>query len=222
MGLNPVKGNMYDWVTHTWNTVKGECPHGCTYCYCKRFGKQRPVRFDAKELKADLGSGNFIFVGSSCDMYAEAIPKQWIWDTLEHCRKHRNNYLFQSKNPTRILKYKGWLPYNCVCGTTIETNRIYPQMGNAPRPKHRMSSIHTLACERFKTMVTLEPIMDFDLSDLLSLIYSCQPEWVNIGADSQGHKLPEPEPDKILTLIEDLQKVGIEVRIKPNLKRLLK
>ena len=33
MSLNESKGNMYSWVTHTWNTIKGECPHGCTYCY---------------------------------------------------------------------------------------------------------------------------------------------------------------------------------------------
>jgi len=24
--LNEVKGNMYGWVTHTWNTIKGKCP----------------------------------------------------------------------------------------------------------------------------------------------------------------------------------------------------
>lgn len=55
--LNEATGNMYTWITHTWNTVKGECPHGCIYCYMKRFGKQKPVRFDEKELKTNLGSG---------------------------------------------------------------------------------------------------------------------------------------------------------------------
>ena len=47
--LNEAKGNMYSWVTHTWNTVKGECPHGCTYCYMHRWGQQKPVRFDESE-----------------------------------------------------------------------------------------------------------------------------------------------------------------------------
>ena len=44
--LNKVSknGNMYQFVTHTWNTIKGECPHGCPYCYMKRWGKQKPVR----------------------------------------------------------------------------------------------------------------------------------------------------------------------------------
>lgn len=36
MGLNKAKGNMYEFITHTWNPIKGKCPH---------------VRFDEKELK---------------------------------------------------------------------------------------------------------------------------------------------------------------------------
>ena len=31
--LNVAKGNMYEFVTHTWNPIKGICPHGCKYCY---------------------------------------------------------------------------------------------------------------------------------------------------------------------------------------------
>ena len=59
MSLNKSTGNMYEFITHTWNTIKGECPHGCSYCYMKRWGKQQPVHFDEKELKTDLGIGNF-------------------------------------------------------------------------------------------------------------------------------------------------------------------
>ena len=92
--LNPSKGNMYPFVSHTWNTVKGKCPHNCSYCYMKRFGKQSDLHFDEKELKTDLGEGNFIFVGSSCDMWADAIPGLWIKATLEHCRQFQNKYLF--------------------------------------------------------------------------------------------------------------------------------
>ena len=43
MRLRNSKGNMYEWVTHTWNTVKGECYHNCSYCYMKRWGKLNPV-----------------------------------------------------------------------------------------------------------------------------------------------------------------------------------
>ena len=83
MALNKVSGNMYDFVTHTWNPIKGICPHACSYCYMKdinkRYKKQpKPLHLDEKELKTNLGSGNTIFVGSSCDMWAESVPVEWI------------------------------------------------------------------------------------------------------------------------------------------------
>ena len=128
MSLNKATGQMYTWVTHTWNTIKGECPHGCTYCYMKRWGKQKPVRFDEKELKTDLGSGNFIFVGSSCDMWADNIQDEWIFRTLCHCNKYDNTYLFQTKNPRNIRRIL--VPKSRVC-VTMESNRFYPEIGRA-------------------------------------------------------------------------------------------
>ncbi len=41
MGLNKSNGNMYEWITHTWNTIKGECYHDCSYCYMKKWGKPK-------------------------------------------------------------------------------------------------------------------------------------------------------------------------------------
>ena len=60
MPLNKSTGNMYDFITHTWNTIKGECPHECSYCYMSRWGKQPPLHFDEKELKTDLWSRLFL------------------------------------------------------------------------------------------------------------------------------------------------------------------
>ena len=96
MPLNVQKGNMYGFVTHTWNTVKGVCPHQCTYCYMKKF-KQNPVRFDEKELDTNHKKNRVIFVGSSCDMWAKDIDSLWIKKTVTHCAKYPlNTYLFQS------------------------------------------------------------------------------------------------------------------------------
>ena len=64
--LNTQKGNMYSFVTHTWNPVKGKCPHDCAYCYMKRFGKQSELHFDESELKTDLGFDNFIYREYPC------------------------------------------------------------------------------------------------------------------------------------------------------------
>jgi len=73
-----------------------------------------------------------------------------------------------------------------------------------------------------KLFVTIEPIMDFDLADLVTWIILIRPEFVNIGADSKGHKLPEPSSDKVRQLIRMITAAGIEIREKHNLGRLLK
>ena len=218
MGLNTSKGNMYEFVTHTWNAIKGECPHDCSYCYMKRWGKLNPVRFDRKELKTDLGTGNFIFVGSSCDMFADDIPAAWIDNTLLHCSMFDNRYLFQSKNPDGMYKHLHD-SLNAVVCTTIETNRWYPDiMKNSPRPEDRAEGMLALD---FPKYVTVEPIIDFDLEELVSLIETIEPEQVNIGADSGNNNLPEPPFEKVLELIDRLKEFTT-ISKKKNLHRLMK
>ena len=216
MPLNKSVGQMYTWITHTWNTVKGECPHGCTYCYMKRFGKQKPVRFDEKELKTNLGSGNFIFVGSSCDMWANDIPEEWIIKTLEHCDKFDNTYLFQTKNPKNIRRIL--MPKARVC-VTLETNRWYPEiMSDSPPPEARVEQMMLI---RHPLYITIEPIMDFDLIPFVKMLKELGPVQINIGADSGNNNLPEPSADKINSLISEL-KTFTTIDRKTNLKRLLK
>lgn len=217
MGLNISKGNMYSFVTHTWNAVKGQCYHDCSYCYMKRWGKLNPVRLDAKEFKTDLGSGNSIFVGSSCDMFASDIEPTWIRKVLEHCAKFDNDYLFQTKDPSAILNYT--LPDNSVVCTTIETNRYYqPMMGLSPSPHKRAIAMTRIVLPKY---VTIEPIVDFDVKELLEYVKMCNPIQVNIGADSGKNGLPEPSKEKVLELIEGLKEFTT-IDKKKNLSRLLK
>jgi hypothetical protein len=187
----------------------------------KRWGKQKPIRFDEKELKTDLGSGNIIFVGSSCDMFADDIPGKWIYETLIHCIKFNNTYLFQTKNPERILNGGNAFPKKSIFCTTIETNRCYPLiMNHSPLPSLRALWMSDLSYFG-DTYVTIEPIMDFDLSDLIDLIKMCRPKKVNIGFNTSFKvKLPEPSKEKLLALIDELQKFTI-IDKKNNLKRLL-
>ena len=212
MGLNVSRGNMYEFCSHTWNAVKGKCPHNCSYCFCKRWGKQPELHFDTKELKTDLGSGNFIFVGSSCDLFAGSLPAGWTDATLDHCRKFKNRYLFQSKNPETMGNVS--LPAESVVCTTIETNRWYPGiMRDSPRPEARALSMAAL--HGYERYVTIEPIMDFDLEPMV------EPVQVNIGADSGGNHLPEPSADKVRALVDELSKFTTIAR-KRNLGRLEK
>jgi len=219
--LNKQKGNMYPFVTHTWNVVKGNCPHDCSYCYMKIF-PQPELHFDDSELKTNLGQGNFIFVGSSCDVWANVSPDnrvlgRWIADILNHCIWYEdgNKYLFQSKNPGRFKGYS--FPDDTILGTTIESNRYYPEISKAPAPLERKLALHYLD---LPLMVSIEPIMDFDLDVLVQWVKEIAPEFVSIGADSKGHNLPEPTGDKVKHLISELMEITT-VKTKVNLNRLL-
>lgn len=222
MGLNTSRGNMYGFVTHTFNTVKGKCYHDCSYCYMKKHGAQKPIRFDKKELTTDLGSGKFIFVGSSNDVFAERIPNDWVRMTLKHCCNYPdNNYLFQSKNPNDFITFARFMPDNKILCTTIETNRFYEKiMGKAPLPQERAAVMAELVAH-YRVHITIEPVMDFDMVDLITLVSMCNPEQVNIGADSDGHKLPEPDKQKLLDFIDAIS-VITKVHKKSNLNRLLR
>lgn len=223
------KSNMYGFINATWNPLAGECAHDCSYCYVKKM-KHIPainkkysgeLRLCAKAMKKNLGKNRFWFVGSMNDLFAHAVPPEWIIKILDYCKKFDNKYLFQSKYPLGIREMNRQLPENCIVGTTIETNRLYPQMGNVGNPQFRATDMNALSvhCGQ-KTMVTIEPIMDFDIKYMVEYIEHSKPEWVNIGADSQGHNLPEPSPEKIQELINRLSEFT-EVKIKSNLKRII-
>ena len=224
MPLREARGNMYSWVTHTWNTVKGKCPHDCCYCYMKKWGEQKPMRLDESEFNTDLKSGNIIFVGSSVDLFASDVPFEWIEKTLNHCKKHDNDYLFQTKNPWAFLEIAkdnpSLFPEKVLLCTTIESNRYYyPNMGNTPFPQQRSLAMYLIPVS-YRKYVTIEPIMDFDLDELVKLIKVINPVQVNIGADSQGHEMEEPTKEKVLSLIEELEKFTI-IDSKNNLGRIL-
>jgi hypothetical protein len=196
-----------------------------------RWGEQKKIRFVEKELHefdlsmAKYGEGQTIFVGSSCDMFAEKIPVRWIIDTLKKCKEYENTYLFQSKNPLAFDQIvhasdrDSFFPTDSLFCTTIETNRIYfPEMGSAVSPYSRASAMNTL--KGYKKYVTIEPIMDFDLNDMVGIIKACEPIQVNIGADSGGNNLIEPPKEKILELINELKKFTV-IDQKRNLNRIL-
>lgn len=77
---------MYEFVTHTWNPIKGKCYHDCSYCYMKKINPDaQPVRLVENELQGDFGINKFIFVGSSTDMFAQNVKDEWIKEVLDFC-----------------------------------------------------------------------------------------------------------------------------------------
>lgn len=228
MPLKMSKGNMYEFVNATWNTVAGACKFSCNYCYMKKWKITSEPHFNENELKCDLGENNFIFVSSGIDLWHSDFPIEWIEKTLTHCRKFKENtYLFQTKNPERFFCFADAFPKNTWLCITLETNE-YPagvNISSAPTPQERFVNFVDFInyyTDRFKYMITIEPIMDFDVDEFFDMIRYIKPNQVNIGADSGNNGLSEPEPDKIIELINKLEANGIKVYKKANLKRLLK
>lgn len=223
--LKKAAGNMYDWVTHIHCHLGGECPHRCTYCYVQknRFGVspryQGEPRLIEAELAVNYGSGKTIFIEHMNDLFAEKIPSEWIFKILAHADKFPDNkYVFQTKNPGRAMKWST-TGIDEFLGTTIESNREYPELSKAPSPISRAVGMMQHAPNKF---VTIEPILDFDVEILVTWLKEIRPAFVNIGADSKGCGLPEPPAEKVRELIAKLGEAKITIKKKTNLGRILK
>jgi len=200
-------------------------------------------------MKPDAETGRpkdrFIFFGSSGDSFAEDIPAEWIRAFLDFCRTHdgtcgcrlndaRVKWLFQSKNPARFLAFTDEFPQDVMLATTIETNRDARRgpkgiISEAPPIECRVDAMGELSTRGFPLLVSIEPVMAFDLERLLRLIYLCHPTMVSIGADSRGEEerrrdpIYEPRRGEITRLVLALEKdLGLPVVQKKNLDRLLK
>lgn len=224
MGLNPRKGDMYKFIKYTWNPIKGKCLHDCSYCYMKQINPNaNEPRLAENELSTSLGSGKSIFIGSSTDMFAENISSEWITRVLDYCHQKNNaekpnTFLLQSKNPKRFLEFINHpIMKRVVFCTTIETNRFYTDiMRNAPTIEERVEAVEEIAKRGFSTMVTAEPLMQFDLDEMVSFTKRCNPKWVNIGRNTcRNIELPEPTQEEVQQLITELKEFT-KVNVKSN------
>jgi len=227
MPLNKSKGNMYSWVTHTHSHLAGACPHGCSYCYVQKMCRTDKYKGEPRLIKSELdinyGSGKTIFIEHMSDMFAHGIKDEWVGRILTHCKLFPgNNYVFQTKDPERAFDWfwkQAVFPKKFIMGTTIETDRL--TQGCAPLTSSRSKWIRAFREYGARTFITIEPIMDFEVSVLSEWVIRDSPDFINIGADSKGCSLSEPAKEKILQLIENIKSAGIEIKQKPNLGRLI-
>lgn len=233
------RGNMYDKVG-TIGPLRGACEHDCDYCYRKdlfwaksvREKYTGPVCLDERVMQARWVKDpdvEVVFPGSMTDLFAKGVPSEIIQAILAHCRKFSFLYLFQTKNPWRLLEFAKQFPKQSILGTTIETNRPY-YVSKAPTVYERAEGIRELRIIGFRIMVSIEPIMAFDQRDFVGMLRKICPEYISIGADSRKlekdletgqtmGKLAEPSGGDVHFLIPELQKFT-EVRLKANLKRI--
>jgi len=208
------KGNMYEDNVKSWNLFVG-CKFNCIYCK-KSFQAQMKRQkhncikcynyephFHEERLKQSLPNtkgDEFIWCCSSGDIYF-AKPK-WIFKIIERIKELPQTFFFQSKEPKVFCDYN--FPENVILGITLESNRWYEEISDAPSPLERMNVFYTLKYPR--KFITIEPILDFDFSIFLGWLRELNPERIYIGYDTKKNSLPEPTLYKTENLIHELKR----------------
>jgi len=239
---------MFKSVTRTWNPEVG-CLHGCIYCWARELAttklKNSPryrdgfkPNFFPNELKKRFKPGEFVFVSSMGDLFGWWVPREWIESVLTTIAKWpETTFLLQTKNPFRFRNFVGELPQNVYLGTTIETtsylHAIDEQLGRqsivlvepgkitwAQDPIDRYFAMTEPCLQRFRKFLSIEPIMDFDLEEMVQWISEIRPGIVELGADNYGNNLPEPPWSKVEALLARLREICPEVKEKEGLERL--
>lgn len=221
--------------TKTWNCFVG-CEFDCTYCVptfkaqakrqkqnCLDCYHYRP-HYHPERLKK-IPYASTVFAGGYSDVsfcepdYMRQIigaVKKNI-EKLKRMEKPHSLYYFQSKRPEYFDQFLDELPSPfSILVTTLETNRDrgYDSISKAPLPSERYRQFKAL--DYPYKVVTVEPIMDFDLEEFLEMLVRLKPLYVWIGFNSRPKQvqLPEPHRNSVNELIHCLKLRGIDVREK--------
>jgi DNA repair photolyase len=203
---------MFENITKTWNPVVG-CLHNCTYCWARRLAETKLKNveryrdgFVPKLVEEELNKRfhkEYVFVSDMGDLFGEWVPEEWITKVIDAIRESpTSNFLFLTKNPGRYLKYVKLYPENLVLGATIETNRDY-YVSQAPTTVERYKAMAELPYRN--KLISIEPIMDFDLETFVQWIREIKPVLVHVGYDNYNKHLPEPSLSKTMQLIDQLR-----------------
>jgi hypothetical protein len=212
--------------TRSWNPFVG-CGFDCTYCrpsfhrvlamvgrtqHCEPCKTYLPHQHPERLTR--IPSDTAIFVCEDGDI-AFADPKfmAQVFQKMRADNKKDRVWFIQSKDPKCLERYLPLLPENTYLATTLETNRDagYTKISKAPLPSERYRDFLDLRWP--KKMVTVEPVLDFDLPTFADWIESIRTAAVFIGFNSHPKAVPLPEPNKKKTwaLIHALESKGITV-----------
>lgn len=225
----------------TWNVLFG-CHFSCTYCSVRslvatrlknspKYAHGMEPGIAEREINRNFRPGDWVFVGYMGDVACQ--PIQNLRPVLERIEQQPEvNFYFQSKDPACFL---GWMqtwhpvfPPNVTFGTTLETNRTFTGVySNAPPPIARFEAMVKLALHHHRrTIVSIEPVMDFDLGILAWWLSMLEPVYIFLGANNyhNGPDLPEPSASRVRSLIEAIEAMpnrSTTLIQKPGLERLL-
>lgn len=218
--------NMYRLSVKQWNPFVG-CQNECIYCVpsfqaqLKRFAKKNCKECykylphtHPNRLSDPLPRTSFMqFIFTCCSGDIAFCPTDYLQQIIAGISLEKDKYfLIQSKDPATFARII--FPNNVILGTTLETNRdaLYKGITQAPKPSQRYQDF--LKIEHPLKMVTIEPVIDFDLDIMMDWLKNINPCLIWIGYDSKRCLLPEPELEKVKQLYWELGKKGFVVVLK--------
>lgn len=142
---------------------------------------------DPAMLKPPAGTKPFVFGGSLCDPFDNAVEPQWRRDYFDKARAAENLVILlltkRPQNIKRMVEAAGGLPPNVALGTTVEDKARLPNLSHLLRAADHLKPLFTFG--------SFEPLLE-DLGDLSP--------WLNLwecdecGYDSsESGFLPRPE-----------------------------
>ena len=229
----PKKDTMYAENKYFPDVFKG-CKHECIYCLpsfqrqakrqkqnCEKCYTFEPhAHLERLNRKSPKTTGKqFVFFPKGGDL-AFAHPTH-ILEMLKFVENNQQTtFLFgQTKAPQYLSNYH--YPQNAILAITLETNRTefdtpskiknYNDISLAPKPFMRVTDF--IRVNHNRKAVIIEPVLQFDLDDLVRWIRFIKPEFVYLGYDTKKCRLPEPTLTETRALKRELEKFT-EVRLK--------
>jgi hypothetical protein len=219
------KSNMYDDVK-TWNPYRG-CLFDCLYCQpsFQRQAKRQKHRcmqcytFEPHthpERLDKIPSAKTIFVAGNGDIsHCDPEFTRHILASIDAKRRDYQEFYLQSKRPEYFNAFLP-LPEYYIMVATLETNRDagYETISKAPPPTQRHQQFKAL--NHGRKILTIEPIMAFDLEPFLEMIRVVEPEviWIGLNSRPRAVSLPEPTPEEFDALLAGITQMGIPFKRK--------
>lgn len=236
-----VKSRGIEWTDYTWNPIAG-CQHRCRWqmpdgnvaiCYAETVATRvtqavytegfehhywKPNQLDApRKLKTPAR----IFSDSMSDLMGAWVPADHIQQVIQVMRETpQHTYQVLTKNAPRYLKFD-W-PSNVWLGVSTPPNWMFGhQMTLERREAYLRVASRVLAALKARgniTWVSAEPLtIPLHVHLDTGHVY---PDWIVIGAASNGRQEFAPESALVERLVESCDAMSIPVFYKGNLRAL--
>lgn len=236
-----IKSRGIEWCSHTWNPVTG-CKHGCEWtmpdgtaaeCYAKTIADKfrspnfMPDGFEVHgfhENRLDeplkLKQPAKIFLDSFSDLMGHWVPDEQIEQVLDVCRRaHWHTFQLLTKNAPRLAKFD--FPPNVWVGVSAPPSHMNGKpLDSDQQVKMLYRSMSVLKeVNASVRWMSIEPL-SFNVGGhlLTSGEIGFVPDWVVIGAASNGPRTYQPRDYWMRILLGFLNHWDVPVFFKGNLR----